>query len=100
NSPEDTRTGFARTLDSCRSAGFTPAVRQADTLESYMLWVEAGYGIAILSEKNSLVNNPALKFLPVEGINSSDVVLAWSMANSNPLTSFGINAISGIVKGG
>jgi len=98
NAPEDTKPGLERIQASCKLAGFTPRFKLAPTLETYMLWVEAGYGVSVLSERNTLFNHAELCFLPIPEILDGDVVLAWKTDSMNAIVPICINAMKTTLK--
>lgn len=96
-SPEDSPGGFKLLLESCRRAGFRPQCRPAPTLEDYMLWVEAGYGVSVLTQANSLSTNPTLRFLPLEELGRSTVVAVWSRGSSNPAVPLFLSVLESVL---
>ena len=90
NAPDDCEVARQNILESCGAEGFQPRLKFAPTLEQYMLWVEAGYGVSVLSEKNILSQNPTLRFLDVPHLMDSDIVLAWNQEIRSPAVSVGI----------
>lgn len=71
----------------CREHGIYPKIRMAPDLDTAMLWVEAGLGLAFSYQNAVSSLNPAMTFIPFapeEHIPGSMLVLAWNSANSNP----------------
>lgn len=69
----------------CKKAGFTPKiVCQPNLMETVLMLVDAGLGIAISSTlAKSLINQP-IRFVNIEGDPTIDLVIAWKKLNSNP----------------
>lgn len=85
-SPNDSPLAASNVIEICMKEGFYPKYRFAPNLETLMLWVEAGIGIAIINNDNSLMNNPSLRLLPlkeVELFESTFTVIAWHDKNPN-----------------
>ncbi|AKL97228.1 transcriptional regulator AlsR family [Clostridium aceticum] len=78
--------GFNKTLLMCASSGFSPnIVAEPRLLNTVLLLVEAGIGIAILPKSLQLHSSPSLRFLDVEGEEAQDeLVIAWRKKNTNP----------------
>lgn len=93
NSPEDTRAGYNNLMNECLKAGFTPNYKTASTLDEYMLWLEVGYGISVLSEMNHLRLSPYLKFLSLPEISGTALAIAWHVDNVKPATQAFIDAV-------
>ncbi|MDO4571847.1 MAG: LysR family transcriptional regulator [Clostridia bacterium] len=84
NSPEDSRAGYNNLMSACRDAGFEPKARQAASFEEYMLMLELGNGITVLSEHNMLKLSPRLKFIRIPNVTDVHLVLCWLRGASNP----------------
>ncbi len=82
-SPEESPRGFERLIQQCELAGFTPKIaRQPRTLESLLLCVEAGMGVALL-DLNVRLESPVVRTVPLPG-SSNDVILAGLRENMTP----------------
>ena len=81
-------------IEDCKKAGFTPTFKMASSLETAMLWIEAGVGIGFINTMNSLTMNPNVCLL--EGIPCKNTysVLAWSRENINPAIALFTNFIN------
>ena len=67
-SEEESYTGYQLFEKQCRSAGFTPhVVHKANSLESLLLCVEMGKGIALLDQNTRLARSGVVRTIPVEG---------------------------------
>ena len=76
-SPEESPVGYECFLQQCGEAGFTPrVVRQPRSLESLLLCVEAGLGIALLDPNTRLEHNSNIRTVPIPDSHVS-VALAW-----------------------
>ena len=71
-------------LDACGAQGFTPRVRFSPSIQTSMLWVQAGLGLAVLDSHNILRCDPHIKFLDVEQISDPSLTAAWHQDNTNP----------------
>lgn len=61
----------------CRRAGFEPRItREADSIETLLLYVEAGMGISLLSENSRFVSDPNVRLIPLDDL-SFDNVIYW-----------------------
>ena len=86
-SPEDSPTAAEGCIELCKSEGFYPKYKFAPNLETLMLWVESGIGVAIINTDNALINNPNLKLVPISSPKISEdtfLVLGWYKDNINP----------------
>ena len=83
---KETPRGEQQFLNECATAGFTPKlVRRPSSLESLLLCVEAGIGIALLDNNIRLDPNTPIRLVPVNDIPSICFVAAWSKRNENPM---------------
>jgi DNA-binding transcriptional LysR family regulator len=98
NSPEDTRAGFNNMVEECIKNGFTPKYKAAATLDEYMLWLEFGYGVTVLSEHNILKLNPQLKFISVPEVSGASIVISWLRDNPNPSAKSFIKAVDLVIE--
>ena len=71
-------------LEACQAQGFTPKVRFSPSIQTSMLWVQAGVGVAMLDSRNILRNYPHVKFLDVDQVSDPSLTAAWHQDNSNP----------------
>lgn len=71
-------------IDECKRQGFMPNVRFSPSLQTSMLWVQAGMGIAMLDTRNMLYDNPNVKFLDVDQVSDPSLCLVWHQNNFNP----------------
>ncbi len=98
NSPEDSRAGFNNLVGACRDAGFEPNIRQAASMDEYMLLLEVGNGITVLSEHNMLKLSPRLKFIRLPRVESVNLVACWLHGASNPATKLFIDVTDRLLK--
>lgn len=86
-SRDDSETSPRLILDACKSAGFTPKVKFASSLQEEMLWVQAGVGICMLDSRNVLRQNKnsSVCFLDVDQVSDPSLTLAWNVDNYNPM---------------
>lgn len=86
-SEEDSPLASTGAINHCMAHGFYPKLKFAPNLDTAMLWVEAGLGIAFTYSKSIAAHNPSMTFIPFCGedqIAESKMVLAWNSGNSNP----------------
>ena len=77
--------GYRQLLAQCAKAGFEPKVsRQANTLESLLLCVEAGMGVTLLDCNTRLERSEGVRVVPVPHSDESHVVAVWQSDNHNP----------------
>lgn len=83
-SPEESDRGFNRMRDQCKTLGFEPKIaRQPRTLESVLLCVEAGMGVAILDPNVRLESKNVVRTVPLP-FSQNDLILAGMTANMTP----------------
>ena len=65
-SPEESPLGYERFIMECQKTGFTPRiVRQPRTLESLILCVEMGVGVALLDQYTRLMHGDLVRVIPI-----------------------------------
>ncbi len=87
-SRDDSKHAADGAIKFCSKYGFYPKLKIAPNLNTAMLWVEAGMGLAFTYSNSVAVHNPTMKFIPFKDsdtIQESSLVLAWSMQNTNPV---------------
>lgn len=85
-SKEESPAGYEQLIIQCASASFCPTiVREASTLESLLLCVETGIGVALVDRNTRLENAGAVRIVPMPGSRRSDVVAVWQAENFNPM---------------
>lgn len=83
-SQEEIPEGYRTLQDVCRRAGFEPKVmREASSIETLLLYVEAGIGAAVLSGNSRLASNPNIRLVPLEDI-LFDVAVFWHADPDRP----------------
>ncbi len=91
-SREDSPLASSGAINHCMAHGFYPKLKFAPNLDTAMLWVEAGLGLAFTYAKSVAAYNPSMTFIPFspdDAIAESKMVLAWNCGNSNPaITNF------------
>lgn len=70
-------------LDECKRQGFIPTVKFVPSVQSVMLMVESGVGVAILDGRNVLRKNDNVKFLEIDSNFEPYLTLAWHHDNKN-----------------
>lgn len=97
NSPEDSRAGYQNLMGACRDAGFEPQVRLAASMDEYMLMLEVGNGITVLSEHNMLKLSPRLKFIRIPHVNNVKLVACWLAGSTKPAAELFIGVIESLI---
>lgn len=83
-SPEESPKGYERFLEQCADAGFVPqVVRQPCSLESLILCVEAGLGIALLDPNTRLEHNSNIRTVPIPD-SAVDICLVYRTDTQTP----------------
>lgn len=83
---KETPRGEHEFLKECANAGFSPKlVRRPSSLESLLLCVEAGIGIALLDNNIRLDPNTPVRLVPVNDIPSVCFSAIWSANCENPM---------------
>ena len=57
----------------------------APDIGTLALWVEAGYGVATMSENHALRHHPDFVFLSLPELGDVVEVVAWRRGNQNPM---------------
>jgi DNA-binding transcriptional LysR family regulator len=84
-SPEESAAGYERFIRECQRTGFTPhIVRQPRTLESLILCVEMGVGVALLDQYTRLMHGDLVRIVPIPGRDML-VVAAYMKDDYRPL---------------
>jgi DNA-binding transcriptional LysR family regulator len=83
-SPEESQRGFQRFIRQCEAAGFMPRIaRQPRSLESVLLCVEAGIGVALLDPNVRLESHDVVRIVPLPG-SRNDVIIVGLSAHMTP----------------
>lgn len=83
-SPEESERGFRQMQQQCRSLGFEPKIaRRPRTLESLLLCVEAGMGVALLDSNIRLESKNVVRTVPLPASHNNLILVALS-ANMTP----------------
>ena len=80
-------------LAACQAQGFTPQVRFSPSIQTSMLWVQAGLGVAMLDSRNILRTDPHIKFLDVDQVSDPSLTAAWHQDNVNPVLPLFLDAL-------
>lgn len=68
----------------CGKAGFVPKVIDAPDINSQILYLEAGKGVAICNLNNIAAYNSRIKTKRLRDLKPMEMVYAWSRVNENP----------------
>lgn len=94
-SREDSPGGYDLLLEQCARSGFTPhIVRETSTLESLLLCVEMGVGVALLDRNTRLERNDAVRLITVPDSAAAGLVAVWRRDNQNPMIPRLVEALS------
>lgn len=80
-------------INMCREAGFEPKLITADDFGKQILLLEAGYGIAVLSENHIAHCNPALKAISIPELHEVSSVVVWKENNYNPIITIFVDSV-------
>ena len=84
-STEDSLESPRLILDGFAKCGVSaPKVKFAPSIQTEMLWVQAGLGVCMLDSRNMLVLDDDVHFCEVDGVSDPSLVLAWRKNNTNP----------------
>jgi len=93
-SREESPKGFDSCIRVCRKHGFTPnIVKQLPNVESLLLSVEAGLGIALFDTNVKLHDGARVKLIEIDD-DSIDIVMAWRKDNLNPAVALFTDIVS------
>ena len=85
-SREDSPGGYDLLLEQCARSGFTPhIVRETSTLESLLLCVEMGVGVALLDRNTRLERNDAVRLITVPDSAAAGLAAVWRKDSQNPM---------------
>ena len=74
-SQEELPQNYLTLQEACRRAGFEPRItREAASIESLLLYVEAGIGMSLVSGNSRFVANPNIRLIPVDDLFFDDVI--------------------------
>lgn len=97
-SRDETPNGFDGIIRLCRKHGFTPnIVKQLPNVESLLLCVESGLGIALVDSNIRMYNTENYKFFKLED-DVISVVMAWKKENMNPIVPLFTNNVLEEIK--
>lgn len=80
-------------LDGCQKQGFLPKVKFSPSIQTSMLWVQAGVGVTMLDSRNMLRKYPDIKFLEVDQVSDPSLTAAWHQNNLNPIISIFVDML-------
>ncbi|SHI23958.1 DNA-binding transcriptional regulator, LysR family [Sporobacter termitidis DSM 10068] len=82
----ETPSGMDWVLSQCLSSGFYPKkVIKSATSESIIMYVESGFGVAVMDSSTRFYTNPKFRFIEIKGETAkTSVNAAWRKDNTNP----------------
>lgn len=84
-STDDSEESSKLIIAECVRLGFYPKINFVPNIQTVMLLVESGVGVAILDGRNSLRLNPSVKFLNIDSHFEPYLTIVWHHNNNNPL---------------
>jgi len=66
-------------------------------MDEYMLMLEVGNGITVLSEHNMLKLSPRLKFIRIPHVNNVKLVACWLAGSTKPAAELFIGVIESLI---
>ena len=97
-SRDESPKGFDGIISLCKQYGFTPKiVKQLPNVESLILCVESGLGVALLDSNIRMYSNPSLKGVRIED-DFISVAMAWKKENMNTAIPLFTNNVLSEVK--
>jgi DNA-binding transcriptional LysR family regulator len=93
-SSQESPRGYEFFIDNCTQHGFTPNIaHEANNLETLLMEVESGLGIALIDRNTRLEQSSNVKFIEFTDFHSLDMVVAWQKGNPNPTISYLIHTL-------
>ena len=83
--PEDSQAAAEAAVNAFARHGFRPRYICAPNAELLALWVAAGQGVGLLNGNHVLIHDPEVRFVPLRGMAVTEMVLAWSEGEGNPV---------------
>jgi DNA-binding transcriptional LysR family regulator len=93
--------GIDIVYDICRKCGFTPKTEACNSLESYFIKLELGYGVAVFDTSLRFPENFDQSFIFIdipEDVEYAKVSAAWNRNNSNPALQLFIEELNSIAN--
>lgn len=84
-STDDSEESSKLIIAECVRLGFYPKINFVPNIQTVMLLVESGVGVAILDGRNSLRLNPSVKFLNIDSHFEPYLTMVWHHNNKNQL---------------
>ncbi|MGB4660933.1 MAG: LysR family transcriptional regulator [Mobilitalea sp.] len=85
-SESESQGGYDMLFEQCKNMNFVPhIVRQTSSLESLLLCVETGIGIAVLDRNTRLEKNSDIRMIPLPDSASADTIAVLREDNKNPI---------------
>lgn len=97
-SPEDSKASANGVFNAFKRANFTPKYKYAQSAGQLSLRVAAGQGVAIVNKRHTFINNPDISFIPISGIEKSEIALAWTNPVIKPTVSLFLERITDIIS--
>lgn len=82
--------------DICKQFGFEPDITQVSNIDSMMLNVETGRGVAIFDEWHRVLNNPTLKYIDTG--TTHKIYAAWKKDNQNKAINSFLDIFENVIK--
>lgn len=94
-SREESPGGYAQLLSQCAACGFRPnIVRETSTLESLLLCVETGIGVALIDPNTRLENDGMVRIVTIPDSDRNDLVAVWKAGRRNHMVEHLVTELS------
>ncbi len=80
----------------CAQYGFTPRIQVVSNIESMLVWVQNGLGVAIMDHWAREVTNDAFRHITLDS--SHDVILVWRKGSQNPAVPLLVNELTRLAQ--
>lgn len=97
-SKEDCKTSADLIIDSFKKIHTEPNFIYAPDSSTLCLWVESGYGIAVVDSRNILQFHPTIVLHEFESSWDPSLTVAWHRDNSNPIIPVFLNKMKSVIS--
>ena len=81
--PKSETQSFRHLIQDCANAGFWPKTAEVPDLLSTILWIEAGYGVAALTEASISYGNPEFEYISLPELEAPELAFLWVNDNDS-----------------
>ena len=93
---DDANRTCALVREYCAQYGFIPKLQIVPTIESMVLWVQNGMGVAVMDGWAREVTNDAFRYITLDS--SHEVILVWRKATQNPAVPLLVNELTRLAQ--